>query len=98
MKTLRLTTTAFLAGVIAVPYADAQITVGGAEANLPTPQGTIGAAGPNVGGAASSVTPGNYGPGNAGSGAVGPGRLGPGAYGSGNVGPGAYIGGASGFR
>ena len=96
MKTLRLITTAVLASVIAVADADAQIAVGGSAANIPTPQGTIGATGPNVGGASSSFSPGNYGPGNAGPGAVGPGRLGPGAYGPGNLGPGAYIGGAAG--
>lgn len=96
MKTLLLITCTLLGSVIAVPYAAAQLTVGGGAANLPTPQGTIGATGPNVGGAVSSITPGNYGPGNAGPGAVGPGRLGPGAYGLGNMGPGAYIGGGAG--
>jgi hypothetical protein len=96
MKTLRLITSTLLAGVIAVPYADAQITVGSSAADLPTPQGTIGATAPNVGGASSSISLGNSGPGNAGPGAVGPGRLGPGAYGPGNMGPGAFIGGASG--
>jgi hypothetical protein len=96
MKTLRLVTSTLLASVIALPCAEAQITVGGSTANIPTPQGTIGATGPNVGGAGSSMSPGNYGPGNAGPGAVGPGNLGPGAYGPGNMGPGAYIGGAAG--
>jgi Bacterial regulatory helix-turn-helix protein, lysR family len=96
MKMLRLITSTLLAIVIAIPYADAQISVGGSTANLPTPQGTIGATGPNVGCAGSSVSPGNYGPGNVGPGATGPGRLGPGAYGRGNIGPGAHIGGAAG--
>jgi hypothetical protein len=96
MKTLRLITSTLLASMIAASCAEAQITVGGSTANLPTPQGTIGATGPNVGGAGSSMNPGNYGPGNAGPGAVGPGNLGPGAYGPGNMGPGAYIGGAAG--
>ena len=96
MKTLRLTATAVLASVIAVAGAEAQITVGGSAANLPAPQGTIGATAPNVGGAGSSLSPGIYGPGNAGPAAVGPGRLGPGAYGPGNMGPGASIGGAAG--
>ena len=95
MKRLRLITPTLLASVIAVPCADAQITVGGNAASLPTPQGTIGATGPNVSGAGSSISPGNYGPGNAGPGAVGPGSLGPGAYGLGNTGPGAYLGGAA---
>jgi hypothetical protein len=96
MKTLQLITSTLLASVIAVPYAAAQITVGGSAANLPTPEGTIGATGPYVGGAGSSISPGNNGPGNAGPGAVGPGRLGPGAYGAGSMGPGAYIGGGGG--
>jgi hypothetical protein len=96
MKTLRLIASTLLASVIAAPWAEAQINVGGSAANLPTPQGTIGATGPNVGGASSSVSPGSYGPGNTGSGALGPGRLGAGAYGPGNMGPGAYIGGAAG--
>ena len=96
MKTRRLVTSALLASVIAVPCAEAQINLGGSTANLPTPQGTIGAAGPEVGGAGSSISPGNYGPGNAGPGAVGPGSFGPGAYGPGNMGPGAYAGGAAG--
>ena len=96
MKTLRLITFTLLGSVIAVPYAAAQLSVGGSSANLPTPQGTIGATGPNVGGAGSSISPGSYGPGNAGPGAVGPGRLGPGAYGLGNMGPGAYVGGGAG--
>jgi hypothetical protein len=39
MKTLLLIASTLLAGVIAVPYAAAQITVGGSAANLPTPQG-----------------------------------------------------------
>jgi hypothetical protein len=96
MKTLRLITTALFASVIAVSGADAQIAVGGNTANIPTPQGTIGATAPNVGGAGSSISSGNYGPGNAGPGAVGSGRLGPGAYGPGNMGRGASIGGAAG--
>jgi hypothetical protein len=96
MKTLRLIATAVIASVFAVPDACAQIAVGGGAANIPTPQGTIGATAPNVGGAGSSNSPGNYGPGYAGPGAVGPGRLGPGAYGPGNMGPGASIGGAAG--
>jgi hypothetical protein len=96
MKALRLIAFALLTIVVLVPYTDAQISVGGGSANLPTPQGTIGATGPNVGGASSSVSPGNYGPGNASPGAAGPGRFGPGAYGRGNMGPGADIGGASG--
>jgi hypothetical protein len=96
MKPLRLITTAVLASVIATADADAQITVGGSGANLPTPQGTIGATAPNVGGAGSSNSPGNYGPGNAGPGSVGAGSFGPGAYGPGNKGPGASIGGAAG--
>ena len=96
MKTLQLIASTLLASVIAVHYAAAQITVGGGAANLPTPQGTIGATAPNVGGAGSSNSPGNYGPGNAGPGALGSGRLGPGAYGAGNMGPGAYIGGSGG--
>jgi hypothetical protein len=96
MKTRRLITSTLLASMIAVSCADAQINVGGSAANLPTPQGTIGATGPNVGGAASSISPGNYGPGNAGPAAGGPGSFGPGAYGPGNMGPGAYAGGAAG--
>jgi hypothetical protein len=96
MKTLQLIASTLLASVIVVAYAAAQITVGGSTANLPTPQGTIGATGPYVGGAGSSISPGNYGPGNAGPGALGSGRLGPGAYGAGNMGPGAYIGGGGG--
>ena len=95
MKARLLIASTLLAGVIAVPYAAAQITVGGSAANLPTPQGTIGATGPNVGGEGSSLSPGNYGPGNAGPGAIGPGSVGPGAYGPGNMGLGAYIGGAA---
>src|SRR5689334_3195321 len=96
MKTLRLIASTLLASVIAVPWAEAQINVGGSAASIPTPQGTIGATGPNVGGASSSFSPGSYGPGSAGPGAVGPGRVGPGAYGPGNMGPGAYIGGEPG--
>ncbi len=96
MKTLLLITTAVLASMIAVAGADAQITVGGSAANLPTPQGTIGATAPNVGGAGSSNSPGNYGPGYTGPGAVGPGSFGPGAYGRGNKGPGASVGSAAG--
>jgi hypothetical protein len=96
MRTLRLITTAAVASVIATAGADAQIAVGGSAANIPTPQGTIGATAPNVGGAGSSNSPGNYGPGYAGPGAVGPGSFGPGAYGRGNVGPGASIGEAAG--
>jgi hypothetical protein len=92
METLRLIVIAVLASVIAVADADAQIAVGGSSANIPTPQGTIGATAPNVGGAGSSNSPGNYGPGYAGPGAVGPGSFGPGAYGRGNMGPGAAIG------
>ena len=95
MKTLRLITTAVLASVTAVAGAHAQIGVGGSAANIPTPQGTIGATAPNVGGAGSSNSPGNYGPSYAGPGAVGPGSFGPGAYGPGNVGPGASVGGAA---
>jgi hypothetical protein len=83
---LRLIGITVLASVIAVVGADAQIAVGGSAANIPTPQGTIGATAPNVGGAGSSNSPGNYGPGYAGPGAVGPGRLGPGAYGPGTWG------------
>jgi hypothetical protein len=64
MKTLRLITSPLLAIVIEVPYAHAQITVGGSTANLPTPQGTIGATGPNISGAGSSVSSAKYGPGN----------------------------------
>ena len=64
MKTLRLITSTLLAIMIVVPYAPAQITVGGSTANLPTPQGTIGATGPNISGAGSSVSSANYGPGN----------------------------------
>lgn len=96
MKTLLLLTSALLASVIAVPGANAQISVGGSTANIPTPQGTIGATGPNVSGAGSSVNAGNYSPGNFSAGAVGPGYFGPGAYGPGNLGPGAYIGGMAG--
>jgi hypothetical protein len=96
MKALQLITSTLLVSMIAIRYADAQITVGGNAANLPTPQGSIGATGPDVGGAGRSASPGNYGPGNAGPGAIGPGNLGPGAYGPGNVGPGAYTGAAAG--
>ena len=96
MKTFRLMAITVLASVIATADADAQITVGGSGANLPTPQGTIGATAPNVGGAGSSNSPGNYGPGNAGPGSVGAGSFGPGAYGPRNKGPGASIGGAAG--
>ena len=46
MKTLLITST-LLASVIAVPYEDAQITVGSSEANLPTRRGTMGATGPS---------------------------------------------------
>src|SRR5213078_1451935 len=76
--TLGLIAITMLASEIAVIGADAQIAVGGSAANLPTPQGTIGATAPNVGGAGSSNSPCNYGPGYAGPRAVGPGRLGPG--------------------
>ena len=96
MKTLRLIATALSASVVALSGAHAQIAVGGEAANIPTPQGTIGATAPDVGGAVSSISPGYYSPGNAGPGAVGSGRLGPGAYGPGNMGPGASIGGGSG--
>jgi hypothetical protein len=95
MKTLRLIAAAALASMIAAAEAGAQIAVGG-SANIPTPQGTIGATAPNVGGAGSSLSPGFYGPGNAGPGAIGPGSFGPGAYGPGNGGPGASIGGTAG--
>jgi hypothetical protein len=57
MKTLRLIATAVIASVFAVPDACAQIAVGGGAANIPTPQGTIGATAPNVGGAGSSNSP-----------------------------------------
>jgi hypothetical protein len=96
MKTLLLLASAFLANAIAAPGANAQISVGGSTANLPTPQGTIGTTGPNVSGASSSLSTGNYGPGNFGPGTVGPGNFGPGAYGPGNLGPGAYTGGSAG--
>jgi hypothetical protein len=55
-----------------VPGANAQISVGGSTAALPTPQGITGTTWPNVNGAGSSVSAGNYGPGNLGPGAVGP--------------------------
>jgi hypothetical protein len=88
--------TAVLASVSAIAGAHAQIAVGGSGANIPIPQGTIGATAPNVGGAGSSLSPGYYGPGYAGPGAVGPGSFGSGAYGPGNKGPGASVGGSAG--
>jgi hypothetical protein len=96
MKTVLQIAFTLLAGAIAVPGANAQISVGGSAAALPTPQGTIGTTAANVSGAGGSVSAGNYGPGNLGPGAVGPGHLGSGAYGPGSLGPGAYIGGSAG--
>jgi hypothetical protein len=90
MRTLLLYTCALLAGASAVGGAYAQINVGGTSANIPTPQGTIATTSPNVSGAASSVSAGNYGPLNFGPGSVGPGSFGPGSVGPGSFGPGAY--------
>lgn len=94
MRTSLLLASALLASAIAAPGANAQISLGGNQATLPTPQGTVAGTEPNPSGAGSTAGAGNYGAGNFGPGAIGPGNAGPGALGPGNFGPGAYPGGS----